>query len=769
MVKKRRKDRKEFLFFCIVSLLFIGLSLNGFFEDEERRIFDRRFEIRGESTNRPELLMVYIDDQTLKEFGAWPFSNKIHSDFVEAAKHFGVNQVIFDVPLAHGGGGRSDKLFSKSITKDIQVFASLNFSNPSEKPDETPSAEYNYTREFAMPGLYPGKDDPILWGQSIAFAPLEEFSENMKGVGFNNFTPDSDGIIRKTPLVIQHKDKRFLNLGLVAVAKLWQVDPTNIIYNPGKSVVLKSAWVDGNSQDLVIPTDKLGNLYLNWSGNTQNLNSVSYVRLIRSYSQRMAKKETDLSMFELNNLRGKSLVVGFKNSQLREFYPAPFDSRIYLVDLQHQIMNTLLNTNFVRRAPAFVEVLLILLFVFAVWASIKWLPYKLLILLVPTLIGLLHFFSQILFGYGIWIPVFSSAWALVISWSGIMYFRFIREHEKNKLVQKTFEQYVTGGVMDQVLVNPKRHTLEGEQRELTILFADIRGFTQLAAQTSTDKVVSMLNEYLGEMTTIILKYEGTVDKFVGDAVMAYFGAPPNTGRHAKRAVQAGCEMLARMQEIQDRWHRTGQDSFQIGIGIDTGPVVMGNVGSHNYMDYTLIGDHVNQASRFCNHAQPGEILISQDTYRTVKDNVEVFARRAISIKGKEEKIPVFSVVHFFNEAEKGRRSHTRHNVHVSISYRPIAAAEFSEFQSHDLSGGGFSFLNFSTPHITGDEFAVEIQLRESILLADIVAKVVAIEEKPEGIISRFQFTKIIEWQQHQIVRHIHSEGKFPRVGANLVE
>jgi class 3 adenylate cyclase len=216
----------------------------------------------------------------------------------------------------------------------------------------------------------------------------------------------------------------------------------------------------------------------------------------------------------------------------------------------------------------------------------------------------------------------------------------LREKE---LLKGAFSKYVTKSVVDRIMENEGGLKLGGEKKEVSVFFSDIRGFTHMSEQLRPEEVVSLLNEYFTEMVKIIFKYEGTLDKFMGDAIMAVFGAPVDQADHAERAVMAALEMSQKMMELRAKWRMEGKKEVNIGIGINTGEVIVGNLGSNERMEYTAIGDNVNLAQRLESVAEGGQILISSATYEIVKGKVVARMLEPIKLKGKAEKVIPYEV------------------------------------------------------------------------------------------------------------------------------
>jgi adenylate cyclase len=219
--------------------------------------------------------------------------------------------------------------------------------------------------------------------------------------------------------------------------------------------------------------------------------------------------------------------------------------------------------------------------------------------------------------------------------------RSLREKE---MIKRAFTRYVAREVVEEVLKDPEQLALTGERREVTVLFCDIRGFTTLSERLSPEQVVSLLNEFYTLMIETTFKHDGTLDKFIGDAVMAVFGAPIAHPDHAIRAIRTALDMQSGVAELNERREAAGKEPIRIGIGVNVGEVVAGTVGTEDRMEYTVIGDSVNLAARLESNAKPGRILISQHTYERVQDLVKADSLGSLRVKGKEEEVEVYEVV-----------------------------------------------------------------------------------------------------------------------------
>jgi adenylate cyclase len=217
----------------------------------------------------------------------------------------------------------------------------------------------------------------------------------------------------------------------------------------------------------------------------------------------------------------------------------------------------------------------------------------------------------------------------------------LREKE---MIKRAFSRYVAREVVEEVLKDPEQLQLKGERREVTVLFCDVRGFTAMAERLAPEQVVSLLNDFYTLIIDVTFKHDGTLDKFLGDGVMAIFGAPIAHPDHALHAARAALAMRAGVERLSEARVAAGKEPIVIGIGVNAGEVVAGTVGTEDRMEYTVIGDNVNLASRLCSSAKPGQILISRPTWEMLREGVEGRPLGSIRVKGKDEEVEVFELL-----------------------------------------------------------------------------------------------------------------------------
>ena len=222
--------------------------------------------------------------------------------------------------------------------------------------------------------------------------------------------------------------------------------------------------------------------------------------------------------------------------------------------------------------------------------------------------------------------------------------RMARSLREKEMIKRAFTRYVAREVVEEVLKDPEHAMLSGERRDATVLFCDIRGFTSMTERLTPEEVVSLLNEFYTLTIESIFKHDGTVNKFMGDAVMGVFGAPIPHPDHAARAVKAALDIRQAVAELGIRRQTLGKEPFAVGIGVSLGEVIAGTIGTEERMEYTVIGDSVNVAARLQDRAKPGSILLSRGTYEAVSDLVDAKALGAVTVKGRQEPVEVYEVL-----------------------------------------------------------------------------------------------------------------------------
>jgi class 3 adenylate cyclase len=245
--------------------------------------------------------------------------------------------------------------------------------------------------------------------------------------------------------------------------------------------------------------------------------------------------------------------------------------------------------------------------------------------------------------YNYVIPTFYGIFCIGFTFVMLAVYDFVSEEQNKRWYEQTWGKYMSPQMIQQLRSNPEQINIGGEEREITLLFSDIRGFTPLSENLSPRQVVQLLNEYFESMVKIVHDNGGMLDKYIGDALMVHFGSPHRAPDDAFRAVRAALAMQRKVSELSQQWETQGRAPFQIRIGINTGTVIAGNIGSSIRQEYTAIGDDVNVAQRLEANCPPGGVLISKSTYEQVRDRVEAEPLEPLLVKGRREPVQVYLV------------------------------------------------------------------------------------------------------------------------------
>jgi adenylate cyclase len=344
-------------------------------------------------------------------------------------------------------------------------------------------------------------------------------------------------------------------------------------------------------------------------------------------------------------LGGKIAVVSEVRTGASDVGPIPTDNQFPLSGVHSNSINTILTGNFLREAGG-VEMVLVELAVMIVLVT---LALRLssrnfslgsfgLIVVYFLAAGLVFLYANLILN--VLRPILQVGLAAFT----VIAYRYVNEQKEKEVLRRTFEAYFPPAVVRKIMLNPSLVTAAGQKKELTILFSDIKSFTTHSSTLTPDEIQKLLNEYFDSMVEIVFKYEGTVDKFIGDGLMVFFGDPEPQPDHAVRCVKAAIEMQQKCRELKARWVQEGKFPLMIRIGINTGPVVVGNMGSDRRLSYTVLGADVNLAQRLEANAPVEGIMIAQRTYEFVKDRIPTRPLEPIMVKGLDKPIKVYEVV-----------------------------------------------------------------------------------------------------------------------------
>lgn len=498
--------------------------------------------------------------------------------------------------------------------------------------------------------------------------PLPEFIEPHPGnLGSILFQPDQDNVVRRQRVLLD--DPEVPQSFAVQVARLFlDLIPTDSTRVPSGFQLMDFVARVGDRRvsPITIPLDATDRMSLNFFGPPNSFPSISFVD---AFEDRFIDRQSGAPV----DLAGRIVLIGEMGTGLHDeqYVPTSQGRPMPGVEIHANAVQTLLTRQFlVDQSPLGVWgvsmgviVLALCLFLFlGILSSVA-------ILVVGFVIYTIV--SWVAFEYGLILNTVYPYLAIALMFMVAYVYRYFTEARHARHTERAFSKYVSHHVVRRILEHPEHLKLGGEKRELTVLFSDIAGFTTISEKVEPEKLVDQLNEYLDAMTGIILDTDGTLDKYIGDAIMAFWGAPLHQPDHAVRACMAALDYQKKLIELRKTWEGRGQLPFHARIGINTGPMIVGNVGSHRRFDYTVIGDAVNLSARLegVNKVYDTSILINETTYRQAKEHIEVRAIDLLTVKGKTHPVEVYEL-----QARKGELSDTqkklnRHFHEGVVAYR----------------------------------------------------------------------------------------------------
>lgn len=575
----------------------------------ELKSLDARYRIRGEVGSPEDVVIVGIDDDSFRQMQLqWPWPRAVHAELIDALADAGASVVAFDVLFLEPSrlGPEDDARLAEAATRAGNVIFGHKLTHIVDRNFRT----------------------------SVLDRPIGELTQAAWTLGLVNHPPDPDRFARRSYLYANHQSQFQPSLSLAAVAAHLGI-PIEIFAFDATSGVTSLPL--GEHHIGVLPQGPFaGTYFINFLGGARTVRTIPYYQVLEG-------------MVPPEWLEGKIVLVGVLTPDLDDLFATPFFHQGLMpgVEVHANAVVTLLNGNPLQLPAPAITLLVIIVGVMATaWFCGRASAFKGFLAAVG-MIGLLVVASIWTFSaWNIWIQAVPPAVGIVFAYTLVNAYRFTVEERERRRVHNVFGRYVSKDVVDQILATEGEIPLGGTRQEATLLFSDIRGFTSMSESMEPEEVVTLLNEYFQVMTRIILQHRGTIDKFMGDAIMAIFGAPLPREDDAARCVRTAVDMRKALEDLQMKWEAEGKPRFDTGIGINTGEVLVGNIGSQERLEYTAIGDDVNLASRLEGLTKDygGGILIAEGTYRYVKDLVEVQRLDPVLVKGKAMPVQIYKVL-----------------------------------------------------------------------------------------------------------------------------
>jgi adenylate cyclase len=638
-----------------------ALGRTAFFETVELKTYDYRVRATADPASaRRDIVLVGIDDSSIRrmepQVGRWPWPRVVHAYLLDYLARAPAKVIVYDVLFTERQqgtfqidgtewtGAESDRALASSAARAGNVVFAADVT-----ADEA-ALLGNRGVEVLRAGQ-PFPADPAFEPRPGVILPYDELTDAAAAVGHNFSIYDADGPVRRTAPFVRVGEVGVPSLGLAAVMLAGPVRREEIRREDDALKVgsASAPLVTARIPSLYGPAETAQRMLIRYTGpvlqdGKPTYRDFSFYELFYSEQQMLAgeKPMVDPAVF-----RGKIVVIGTTAAGLRDQFTVPFtEGSMPGMQVHANVIDNLLSQRFMRPIGGGWNLLVLLGCALAVGVSgvalTVW-PAAGVAAMVILAIGAA---SVALFGRGVWMEVAAPVLAVAFTAFGGTAYQYFVEGREKRQVKRTFSRFVSKDVYEQLVADPASARVGGARREMSVLFADIRGFTTFTERGRPEDVVAQLNEYFSRMVEVVFAHRGTVDKFVGDMVMALFGAPLADADHADHAVQAALGMLDALKDQNARWAAQGRPALEIGIGVNSGEMVAGIIGSDTIMSYTVIGDAVNLGSRLesLNKQYGTRLIVSAGTRDRLKGRYDMKPLGTVTVKGKSEPVDIFEVI-----------------------------------------------------------------------------------------------------------------------------
>ncbi len=597
----------------------------------------KSWDIRLRLLSRPsrasrDIVLIMIDQESLDVYEKsqgmpWPWPRQMYAVFADYLKAGGAKALFLDLILSETSryGVEDDDILSRAMTASGNVFVPFFISAETKNKDVEALRQL---KRFSLPARdYPKKAVQPLESVSL---PIEVLLRSAAGAGNVRFAQDEDSIFRRIPLLFSYESLLLPSLPL-ALAE----------------VVMGRSPADG------VPLDGSGRMIIRYHGPAGTYETYSAAAIINSWAQMDEGKTPQIDPKEF---AGKIVLLGTNAPGLLDLRPTPFSPICSGTEIQAAALDNLLHKDFIRITPLAVLFLylLVLALLTAVGISFSMKIWKIAIFF-ALLLALPAAASALAFRGGYWLDFAVPEAAVLASFIGAALLNYSHEGRQRRFIKNVFRHYLSPDVIERILQNPSMLDLGGERREISAFFSDVAGFTSISEKLSPEELVELLNAYLSEMTDIILSLGGTLDKYEGDAMIAFWNAPLDQPDHALRACRAALRCQKRLAELRPEFKRRFGSEVFARIGVHSGPAVVGNMGSEKRFDYTAMGDTMNLASRLEGACKQYKVatLIGEPTRDMVKAAIVTREIDMIRVVGKKTPVRVFEPVGEREETASG--------------------------------------------------------------------------------------------------------------------
>jgi len=635
-----------------VALAILRLSSCGPLLLLDTRATDFRLVQRGPEPPAPEVVIVAVDDASIAEIGRWPWSRTTVAKLLERIDAASPAVIGFDVVQSEATAppdlksleGHVDAAAIEQVQKALVTVGSED-QQLAEAVARSGKVVVGYF--FELDNAVARAAEPTLTAYKLvqvqgagereipkalgAVANLDIINKAARATGFFNTFPDpGDGYFRRVPMAVRYRDQIALPLTLAMLSVYWPDRLTTVRVAPFGVEDVRIG-----KQDVPVAED--GQMLLNYRGPKRTFPHVSAADVLAGRADPGA-------------LAGKLVLVGVTATAVADIRATPLDGIFPGVEMHATALDNILRADFLRqpRWTVLLDVAAIVLLSVLLGVALRWARGVNGGLAVLGMLGAYLVGSQWIFlATGIPLGIVYQVITVVVVYAAIAVYQYVVQEGQRRRAREAFSRYLNPEIARTLSENPELVRLGGERRELTVLFSDIRGFTSISEKLEPEALVELLNVYLGEMTEVIFEQAGTLDKYVGDAIMAVWGAPLAQPTHAAHACDAALAMCQRLADRTGEWQsERGWPPIEAGIGVHTGDMVVGNMGSTQHLSYTVIGDNVNLASRLesLTKTYGVRVLVSADTLAAAGADFIGRELDVVAVKGRSAAVTIYELL-----------------------------------------------------------------------------------------------------------------------------
>lgn len=699
VTNKQRKARQKTLFAVAFPLALVALILTGFFlnvfEPFERRLLDLRFTWFNQNLPVSEdIVFVDFDDQSLEslseQVGGWPWprGSVVATYMLDYIMAGNPKLLLFDVIYST----YSPKAPGTDIPEEdwIMLEASMAYPNVSHAVlfqdrnlDERTQMFEAAAANFAIP-LDDSRSEvelPVFDSFLAPYEPLRDYASLLHAV---NHMEDADGISRRNQMVVEYGDVYYPGLATRALDAYLSPESYAI---QGRELVMTLA--DGSEKRVPLTAD--GDYLLNFYPDNDKFEAYPADNIIVSAQRYLANDGSEIWV-PPETFEDKIVVIGASALGLKDVKITPMGKNIAGPYLHITAISNILLDQYLRQVPRWLSAVIMSVIIVLVVLSTLYMPEGVL----RNVVGVLVVVAVIAIGAlafreaGVIVQLAATLIAALVSYFGALIYLSLTEAAEKNQISNVMSKYLAPSVMTEVLDNYDELIGEvGESREIAILFSDIRGFTTISENYSAEKVVDLLNQYLEGMIQVVFDNRGTLDKIIGDAIMAFWGAPNPEEQKVHLAVRTALQMIDRLGAVNSQFEEQGDAALRIGVGVHTGEMIVGNIGSDQRLDYTAIGDNVNLGSRIegLTKYYKVPILASEPTYEATKDDFAYVYLDTVAVKGRTQGIGMYTPLAENGNGEGPASSYIEAFVDARRRYEEQdfdgAKAEFAELEEDE--------------------------------------------------------------------------------------